>query len=296
MRDIVDAHLHLWDPAARHHDWLAAHPALNRRFGPQDLGGARHRLRGAVFVQADCRDEEALDEVRWVEGLAEADPVLCGIVAYAPVHRGRAAAPHLERLAGRPLVVGVRRLLQGRPVEAITARSFVAGVRMLADWGLTFDLCATHDQLGAVTQLVQACPRTTFVLDHLGKPPVAGGRDGAWRDDLARLAACGNVVCKLSGLSTEAPAGTATSELRPYLEYGLEVFGPERCMIGSDWPVLTLRTTIERWWDLTRDVIAELAPDDRAAVMAMTAAATYGLALPELDAEGVGDARGAVRR
>jgi predicted TIM-barrel fold metal-dependent hydrolase len=67
-------------------------------------------------------------------------------------------------------------------------------------------------------------------------------------------------------------------------------------MVGSDWPVLTLRTTIERWWDLARDVIAELALDDRAAVMAMTAAATYGLALPELDAEGVGDARRAVRR
>lgn len=296
MSEIVDAHLHLWDPTARHHEWLAAYPALHRRFGPDDLGSARHLLRGAVFVQADCRDEEALDEVRWVERLAEADPLLCGIVAYAPVHRGRAAAQDLAHLASRPLVVGLRRLLQGQPVEAITARPLVEGVRMLADWGLTFDLCVTHDQLPAVTHLVQACPRTTFVLDHLGKPPVGRGRGDAWREDLASLAAFGNVACKLSGLSTEAPAGMPTSELRPYLEYGLEVFGPERCMVGSDWPVLTLRTTIERWFDLVRDVVSELAPEDRAAVMAGTATATYGLALPELERGGAGDARRAVRR
>jgi L-fuconolactonase len=296
MTDILDAHLHLWDPVARHHEWLAAHPSLQRRFGPEDLDTGQHALSGAVFVQADCRDREALDEVRWVERLAEAHPVLCGIVAYAPVHRGRAAARHLEQLAARPLVVGVRRLLQGQPLEAITARPFVAGVRMLADWGLTFDVCVTHDQLPAVTQLVQCCPRTTFVLDHLGKPAVAGGRDDRWRDDLARLAACGNVVCKLSGLSTEAPPDMPTSELRPYLEYGLEVFGPERCMIGSDWPVLTLRTTVKRWFDIACDVVGELSPDAQAAVLEGTATATYGLGRAALGAEGVGDARRVLRR
>lgn len=294
--EILDAHLHFWEPAARHHEWLAAHPGLERRFGPEDLDPGRHTLSGAVFVQADCRDEEALDEVRWVEHLAEADPVLRGIVAYAPVHKGRGAAPHLEQLANRPLVVGVRRLLQGQPVEAISARPLVAGVRMLAHWGLTFDVCVTHDQLPAVTQLVQSCPRTAFVLDHLGKPPVAGGRDDAWRADLARLAACSNIACKLSGLSTEAPAGMATGELRRYLEYALEVFGPERCMIGSDWPVLTLRTTMARWFDLTAEVVAELGPRDRAAVLAGTASATYGLAPPDLRSDGVVHARSVIRR
>jgi predicted TIM-barrel fold metal-dependent hydrolase len=296
MTELVDAHLHLWDPAARHHEWLAAHPSLQRRFGPEDLDTGRHALSGAVFVQADCRDEEALDEVRWVERLAEAHPVLSGIVAYAPLQRGRAAEHHLEQLAERPLVVGVRRLLQGHPLEAITARPFVRGVRMLAEWGLTFDVCVTHDQLPAVSELVQACPHTTFVLDHLGKPPIADGRMSPWRDQLARIAAHGNVACKLSGLSTEAPPGTRISALRPYLEYGLEAFGPKRCMIGSDWPLLTLRTTIERWFDVACDVVAELSPEDRAAVMAGTATATYGLAPAELSSEGVIDARGALRR
>jgi L-fuconolactonase len=296
MTAIVDAHLHFWDPRARHHDWLAAHPSLQRRFGPDDLDAGRHEVTGAVFVQADCRDDEAMDEVRWVERLAEAYPFVSGIVAYAPLHRGRAAERHVARLACRPLVVGVRRLLQGQPVEAITAAAFVRGVRTLSEWNLSFDLCVTHDQLPAAVELVRACPRTVFVLDHLGKPPVASGRAQAWRDDLRHLASYSNVTCKLSGLSTEAAQGWRASDVRPYLEYGLEVFGPERCMIGSDWPVATLGTTVERWFDLVVAVIAELSAKDQAAVLRETAMATYDLVRPELYVEGEDDARRAVRR
>ncbi len=296
MTELIDAHLHFWDPSARHHDWLEAHPSLCRRFGPEDLDTGRYQFSGAVFVQADCRDEEALDEVGWVERLAEDHPFLRGIVAYAPLHRGRAAERHVARLAERPLVVGVRRHLQGQPLEAVTAPALVRGVRMLSEWNLAFDMCVTHDQLPAAVELVRACPRTAFVLDHLGKPPVAGGRSTAWRDDLARLAAYPNVTCKLSGLCTEAPPGWRASEVRPYLEYGLEIFGAKRCMVGSDWPVATLRTTVERWLDVVVDVIAELPAEDQAAVLSGTAATTYGLARPAPCAEGADDARCALRR
>jgi L-fuconolactonase len=296
MSAIIDAHLHLWDPAARHHDWLAERPDLRRRFGPEDLDTGAHTLLGAVFVQADCWDEEALDEVGWVESLAEQYPFLCGIVAYAPVHRGRAAQRHVELLAQRPLVVGVRRLLQGQPLEAVTAPALVRGVRMLAEWDLTFDVCVSHDQLPAVVELVRACPRTMFVLDHLGKPPVASGRANGWRDHLARLGACGNVTCKLSGLTTEAGLGWRSGDVRPYLEYALEVFGPERCMVGSDWPVLTSVATVEQWFDVVGEVVSELVPDERDAVLAETATATYGLAVTKLGAKEGLDARGTVRR
>lgn len=295
MNSIVDAHLHFWDPSARHHDWLAGQPELQRRFGPEDLDVGRHELAGAVFVQADCREDEALDEVRWVEQLAAEHPFLCGIVAYAPVHRGRSAERHIVELAARPLVVGVRRLLQGQPLEAITERSLVRGVRLLGEWGLTFDLCVTHEQLPAVTELVRACPHTRFVLDHLGKPPVASGRLDPWREHLARLAAHANVACKLSGLATEAAPGWAAADVAPYLEHALETFGSRRCMIGSDWPVATLRTSVERWFDTVLEVIEGLAPADRAAVLAETAAATYGLASPAATKGAAPDARCAVR-
>jgi L-fuconolactonase len=275
---LLDAHVHFWDPSARHHAWLAEAPALQRRFGPEDLDVEGRTLSGVVFVQADCRDEEALDEVHWVQALAAEQPLIRGIVAYAPLHLGAAAGSHLRALAGEPLVVGVRRLLQGRPAEMIIAPEFIKGVRMLGDWDLTFDLCATHDQLPQVCGLVRSCPDTRFVLDHLGKPAVRAGDLDPWRANLEQLAALPNVVCKLSGLATEAAPGRGADDVQPYLAYALETFGPDRCMVASDWPVVTLATTVARWFDVVLEVVAELTPADRAAVLEGTAAATYGLA------------------
>ena len=262
---VLDAHLHLWDPSERHHDWLEGQPALRRRFGPSDVDAGRYELAGAVFVQADCRDDEALDEVRWVQGVAQ--PLVRGIVAYAPVHRGAAAEPALDALAEEPLVVGVRRLLQGGPVEAIVEPDLVEGMRLLAERDLMFDLCVSHDQLRAVARLVEASPGTSFVLDHLGKPPVAAALLDPWRDDIARLASFPNVTCKLSGLATEAAPGWTSANVRPYLEHALEVFGPTRCMLGSDWPVVTLAGTMEGWFDAVLDVVSELPADETSAVL-----------------------------
>ncbi len=278
MARLLDAHVHFWDPSARHYDWLAAAPALQRRFEPGDLDPGRHELSGVVFVQADCRDDEALDELHWVQALAARQPLIRGIVAYAPLHLGAAARSHVRALADEPLVVGVRRLLQGQPAQTITSPELIAGVRLLAEAGLTFDLCVTHDQLPQVRWLVRACPETAFVLDHLGKPAVRSGILDPWRANLEKLAAFPNVSCKLSGLATEAAPGRGADDAEPYLVHALETFGPRRCMVASDWPVATLATTSERWFDVVLEVLADLRREDRDAVLEGTARATYGLA------------------
>jgi len=293
---VVDAHVHFWDPSARHHDWLTDIPALQRRFAPDDLDAGRHQLTGVVFVQADCRELEALDEVRWVAGLAIGHPVILGIVAYAPLQRGEEAERDLEVLAGEPLVVGVRRLLQGRPAEEITDAGLIAGVRLLPEFDLTFDLCVTHDQLTAATSLVRSCPETTFVLDHVGKPDVASRKLDPWRADLVGLGSLPNIVCKLSGLTTEARPGWTPEDLLPYLEHALDVFGPRRCMFASDWPVANLRTTHEAWVDIVLDAIAHLPSDDQAAVLGGTATRIYGLAESDTATGERDDASSAVRR
>ncbi len=277
MSKILDAHVHFWDPEARNYDWLEQVPALGRRLGPADLDPGEHELTGVVFVQADCRDDEALDEVHWVQSLAAHWPLICGIVAYAPVHLGGAAAGHLRVLSGEPLVVGVRRLLQGLPPTTFTDPELITGVRMLAESGLTFDLCVTHDQLAQASKLVRACPETRFVLDHVGKPPVRELGFDPWRADLETLAASPNLVCKLSGLATEAARGRGTEDARPYLQHALKIFGARRCMIASDWPVVTLETSASAWFDVVLDAIADLGPEDRDAVLAGTATVTYGL-------------------
>jgi L-fuconolactonase len=271
---VVDSHVHFWDPQERRHAWLDGHPSLRRRFGPEDYGGGR-RVAALIFVQADCRDDEALDEVRWAAELAARDPRVRGIVAYAPLHLGARAAAPIAAVAAQPGVVGVRRLLQDEPPSTVDDPALVQGVRMLADHGLPFDLCVRHQQLRAVSALVAACPDVTFVLDHLGKPPVATGALAPWRDDLARLAASGRVVCKLSGLTTEAAPRWRPADLRPYLDVALDVFGPHRCMVGSDWPVSTLTTTVEAWFDLVLEALAALSPAERDAVLHRTASSVY---------------------
>jgi L-fuconolactonase len=252
---MIDAHIHFWDPRRLHYDWLP--PALDRPFLPPDVGAE-----GFVFVQADCRDDEAWAEVDWVTGLAAEHPIL-GIVAYA--------APELDRLAAHPLVVGVRKLLQGEPDAFLASDALAARVDALAEHGLTFDACVTHEQLPFVTRLAARCPDTTIVLDHLGKPDVKHALLDPWRAQLAALAEHPNVVCKLSGLTTEADHERWTAaDVRPYLEHALARFGEERCLFGSDWPVATLATSYERW----RAVVLDLLP---AAVLSANAARVYGL-------------------
>ncbi|HLW96301.1 MAG TPA: amidohydrolase family protein [Solirubrobacteraceae bacterium] len=278
MTELLDTHVHFWDPASRHHDWLAEVPELQRRFGPEDYEAGAQHVAGAVFVQADCRDEEGLDEVRWVAGLAAEHSFIKGIVAFAPIHLGSDAAPALEALREFPLVVGVRRLLQGRPAEEIVDKRLVDGVRLLSRYGFTFDVCATHDQLPAVAELVRSCPETSFVLDHLGKPPIIEGSLDPWRADISAISQHRNVTLKLSGLITAAPSRWTESDLRPYLEHCLEVFGPRRCMVGSDWPLVLLRTTAAHWFELVLDLVEGLSAAEQAAVARDTGFATYGLA------------------
>jgi L-fuconolactonase len=256
---ILDAHVHFWDPAARHHDWLSG--ALDRPFGPEDLP-ATHDV---IFVEADCHVAEAADEVAWVAGLG--DPRVRGIVANAPLEQGPEA---LEPVLGLPLVRGVRRQIEPRPVAFALAGGFVAGVRRLGELGRPFDACVHRGQLRVLAALADAAPRTTIVLDHLGKPDVAHAGLDPWRADLAALAARENVVCKLSGLATQADAARWEDQVVPYLEHALAVFGPERCLAGSDWPVLTLAATYERWFA----VLAAVAPEP---VLGATAAEVYRL-------------------
>jgi L-fuconolactonase len=275
---ILDAHVHFWDPGLRRYAWLDEQPSLLRRFGPEDYDSGAHPVNSMIFVQADCEADEALGEARWVADLAAVDPRVVGIVAYAPVHLGAGARLAVAAAAAQPRVVGVRRLLQDEPAQLLRDRALAEGVRLLADHELPFDLCVRHHQLRAATALVAACPDVTFVLDHLGKPPVAAGEIASWRDDLARLSTSGRVFCKLSGLTTEAAPDWRREDIRPYLDVALDLFGPQRCMLGSDWPVSTLATTVEAWFDLVLDAVAGLSPDEREAVRHGTASSVYDVA------------------
>ena len=125
----------------------------------------------------------------------------------------------------------------------------------LADFGLSFDICCRQHQLDEVIELVDSAPDTSFVLDHLGKPAVGKGSPKPWESAIALLAERPNVSCKLSGLGAEAPAGWRSSDIAPYLEHALDVFGVGRVMYGSDWPVCTTASTYRGWFEAVSSVV-----------------------------------------
>jgi L-fuconolactonase len=277
MSRLIDAHIHFWDPDARRHDWLSAAPDLQRAFVPSDIEFGTRVPDGLVFVEADCRPDEALSEVDWVSSLGAHPVPIVGIVAHAPLERGSAIEPLLDRLALRPLVVGVRRLLQHEPESLLLDPALAEGARLLPARGLASDLCVTMEQLPAVTKLVRNCPETSFVLDHLAKPVVDDRFPVTWAHDIRQLAGCPNVSCKLSGLATIAGVGWRPGDVLPYLRHAVDVFGPRRCMFGSDWPVSLEATSYQAWLDAVTEALDGLDPSERAAVLGENAMRIYDM-------------------
>jgi len=253
---IVDAHVHLWDPARIDYPWLAGVPALNQAFLPADFSRAAGTttVEKIIFVEAGCAAGLGLTEAEWISELARQEPRIKGIVAHAPLEKGRDARAGLAALAALPLVKGVRRLLQSESdVDFCLRPNFLAGVELLEEFGFSLDLCLRHEQLPGATELVRQFPRVTFVLDHLGKPDIRGRRPEPWSKDLQALAARPNIVCKISGLATEADhVHWQPADLEFYLARALELFGGERILFGGDWPVATLATSYERWVQTVR--------------------------------------------
>ncbi|WP_369220657.1 amidohydrolase [Streptomyces sp. R39] len=273
---VIDSHVHFWNPRHLIYPWLSAVPALDRPHTPADFLDAVPEPIEAVFVEAGCTPGQADREVHWVRDLARTMPWIRGAVAHVRLDQPHQTPPAIRDLAVDPFVVGVRHNIQDEKPGFTHSADFRAGVRLLGEAGLPFDACVRERQLDELTELSAACPKTLIVLDHLGKP-AAPGPDHAWRRALRRLACHDNVVCKLSGLTTEAAPGTPVTTLLGLLREALDIFGPSRCLYGGDWPVMTLATAYGPWLDLVRTALDGLSADDADAVLHTNTIRTYSL-------------------
>lgn len=271
---LIDSHVHVWDPRRLPSPWLAG-TELDRPVLPPEVDRAGGRTTGMIFVEAAGSDP--LDEARWVD---ESDwPELIAIVAGADLTlEASAVSDHLNALAALPRVVGVRHLLQDTPVEDFP--SVAEGLRVLEAHGGRFDACIRHAQLPALIELLAVAPNLTVILDHLGKPPVDEGIGStagrAWARNIQSLADRPNTFVKLSGMTAEStdPAAFAR-HADGWIEHALAVFGPERAMIGSDWPVSAtfgIGGAFEDWVDRVRRVVGDT---DWPTVSAETARRAY---------------------
>ena len=248
---IVDSHLHIWDPGRFRYPWLDAIPLLNRSYTVEDYRSATQpfAVDTMVFLQCEVEPAQALAEAQWVAREAVRDPRIGGIVAWAPLEKGAAAEEDLAALARIPLMRGVRRIIQFEPDLGFCLRpDFIAGVRLLARFGFSFDICIDHRHMANAIAFARQVPEVPMILDHIGKPDIKNQALEPWRTQLRELAALPHIVCKVSGLVTEADhAAWKPEDLRPFLEAVIDAFGFDRLIFGGDWPVVRRAAEYPRW-------------------------------------------------
>jgi L-fuconolactonase len=262
---VIDTHAHFWDVGRFVYPWIERGSAFDRNFLLSDyqLASAEVPLERMIFVECDADGDCSLAEAEWVSGLAAVDPRISGIVARVPL-TGADALQRLETVAAMPLVRGIRDNIQGHgPGFALDPR-FVVGVRGVFRRGLHFELCLKHPQFGEAIELVRRCPEGVFVLDHCAKPDIAAGLREPWLSQIREMASRPNVVCKISGLVTEADwAAWQPDEVLWYARSAADAFGPERVLFGSDWPVNEVAGGYLRWFCLAEELASAWSDADR---------------------------------
>jgi predicted TIM-barrel fold metal-dependent hydrolase len=284
MLSLIDTHQHLVWPERFGYGWSTELPALaGRTFGLDDYRALTAGLgvAGTIFMEAAVDDDDHHAEAKFVSEFMRPGSGLLGIISSIRPENVAGLEAWLDE--GPELgVVGYRRILHEVPDDVSQSETFRANVRRIGARGLVFDMVFLARQLPLARELALACPDTAFVLDHCGVPDIAGGGLDPWRAGITALAELPNVTAKISGVMAYcAPGGATLAAIRPYVEHVIATFGPERCLWGSDWPVVNTRADLPAWLAATRAILADLTPDEAAAIAHRTAERVYGVRLPE---------------
>ncbi len=273
---VIDAHQHFWNLSRLTYPWMTPDlTVLNRDYLPSDLS---QHLRDVgvdrtVFVQAT----HDLDENRFALELAAENDWIAGVVGWVDL-TAEDIDDALAEFAPLRKFVGVRHLVHDEADDDWLVRDDVLrGLERVAQHGLTYDLLLRPQHLKHVPTLARALPDLPMVIDHIAKPPIAEGRLDGWQDDLAAAAEHNNVVCKLSGMVTEAARDWQPRDLKPFVQFVVKAFGYDRLMFGSDWPVCLLAGSYGQVVDALMECLGSVNDDDWAMLMGGTAARFYGL-------------------
>ncbi len=276
---IVDTHQHFWNFERFPYSWCRNIPALDRSFVFNDYLEAAQQIgiTRTVFVECDVDEPFQLAEAAHVQTLADEYQLIAGIVAACRPEQNDFEA-QLEQLKGLSKVRGLRRVLHAMPDEISQSPLFAENLRRLTDYQWSFDLCVQARQLPLAINLVERCPEVSFILDHCGVPDVKGKACDPWRAHIAELARHPNVVCKISGLVAYADPETWTeSDLRPWVEHAIEHFGWDRVLWGSDWPVCTLASMMDRWLRTAQSLVSHATVEEKEKFFGRNAERIYRL-------------------
>lgn len=274
--ETIDSHQHFWRLSRGDYGWLNEEgvAAIRRDFLPEDLAPLLARTGVARTIAVQAAETEA--ETDFLLGLAERTPFIAGVVGWLDME-SEFFAERLAHYAANPLFVGLRPVLQDLSDERYILRPVVLdNLRRVADSGLAFDFLTFPRHLPHVVKALEAVPGLRAVVDHISKPPIAEGRLDPWRDDIAAVVAFPNVSCKLSGLVTEATPDWQLEHLRPYVDHVAAIFGEDRLLFGSDWPVATLAASYGEVIHAARALLSpHFGPDGMAKIFGGNAARFY---------------------
>jgi L-fuconolactonase len=277
---IIDAHQHFWNPARGDYGWLTPDLPIHRVYGPDDLAPLLQAagVDASILVQA----APTTTETDYMLGIARCTSWILGVVGWIDLEAPDAAAQVRAR-ANDELFLGVRPMLQDiAPPDWILRDELGAALAAITETGLVFDALVKSHQIGVVDALAARHPGLSIVLDHGAKPKLGDAAAmTAWRTDMAKLAQRPNVTCKLSGLLTELPPGAAAALVRDAMSVLFDLFGAQRLIWGSDWPVLTLSHVnvgagdYQGWFAMACDLVASRQAGAVRAVMGANAARIY---------------------
>lgn len=279
---IIDTHQHLWDLSKFRLPWLKGAAALNRSYLMSDYREATAGLNvvKSVYMEVDVDPAQHVEEAEWVAAVCRRgdSPMVAAVIGGRPASDG--FADYIGRFKDDRSIKGVRQVLHGAetPPGYCLDERFVKGIRLLGDHGLSYDLCMRPAELRDGAKLIDACPNTSFILDHCGNADVLVKDRSAWRAGIAEVARRKGVVCKVSGIvaSTQGRPWTP-DDLAPIINHVYEVFGPDRVMFGGDWPVCTLGASYRRWVEALRTIVADRSEADQRKLFHDNATRVYRL-------------------
>ena len=282
MISVIDSHQHLWDLCKLDLAWHREEPytQLACDYLPDDYRAeaASIEVVKTVYMEVDVApDQHALEAEFILELCRQDDNDLAGAVI-----GGRPATAEFEgyirQYGDNPYVKGLRQLLFNLPTEYCLQIDFVRGVRLLGNLGLSFDIETPATGLGAATELADRCPETRLIIDHYGNPNLWDLDDGDWRASMAELARRDNVAVKLSGVTTTLERGAWSSvDIAPATHHLLEVFGSERALYGSDWPVVKINSSLQEWYEMMVTIIRDYSEAEQRQIFCENSVVWYDL-------------------
>lgn len=251
----IDAHQHYWSIERNDYGWITPElPILYRDYLPQHLHPHlnRHHMDGTILVQA----APTIEETEYLLQLADSSDQILGVVGWLdlndPEHRGT-----IEQYQKHPKFVGFRIMIQEMTdASAVLEPHFVKALRSFVEEEIPIDILVLSRQLEPLAKLLDQVPGLRAVIDHIGKPMIKGGLLEPWLSDMTSIAQHSNIYCKLSGMVTEADHGDWRSEhFTSYIQHVLTLFGPDRVLFGSDWPVCLLAATYDQVVDIVEQAL-----------------------------------------